>query len=72
VTDWAGDAGVLVEFGVRFSAPVVVPDDDIGATIEVSGTVEEKLDDNRVAVALTARSGGAKVLTRARAVVRLP
>jgi hypothetical protein len=51
---------------------VVVPDDDIGATIEVSGTVEEKLDDNRVAVALTARSADAKVLTRARAVVRLP
>ena len=72
VTDWAGDAGALVEFGVRFSAMVVVPDDDTGATIEVSGTVEEKLDGNLVAVALTARSGGAKVLTRARAVVRLP
>ena len=72
VTDWAGDAGVLVEFGVRFSAPVVVPDDDTGATIEVSGTIDELLDDNRVAIGLTARSGGAKVLTRARAVVRLP
>jgi acyl dehydratase len=72
VTDWAGDAGALVEFGVRFSAPVVVPDDDAGATIEVSGTVEEKLDGNRVVLGLTARCGGAKVLTRARAVVRLP
>jgi acyl dehydratase len=72
VTDWAGDAGALVDFGVRFSAMVVVPDDDTGATIEVSGTVEEKLDGNLVAVALTARSDGAKVLTRARAVVRLP
>jgi acyl dehydratase len=72
VTDWAGDAGALVEFGVRFSNPVVVPDDDAGATIEVSGKVEEKLDGNRVVLALTARSGGAKVLTRARAVVRLP
>ena len=72
VTDWAGDAGVLVEFGVRFSAPVIVPDDDAGATIEVSGTVEEILNDNRVAIGLTARSGDTKVLTRARAVVRLP
>ena len=72
LTDWAGDAGAVVEFGVRFSAMVVVPDDDTGATIEVSGTVEEKLDGNLVAVALTARSGDAKVLTRARAVVRLP
>src|SRR6266516_2437231 len=72
VTDWAGDAGAMVEFGVRFSAPVVVPDDDVGAAIEVSGTVEEKLDGNRVVLGLTARCGEAKVLTRARAVVRLP
>ena len=72
VTDWAGGEAVLVEFGVRFSSPVVVPDDDKGATIEVSGKVEEKLEDNRVVLALTARSGEAKVLTRARAVVRLP
>ncbi len=72
VTDWAGSAAVLVEFGVRFSAPVVVPDDDVGATIEVSGTVEEKLDGNRVVLGLTAQSAGTKVLTRARAVVRLP
>jgi acyl dehydratase len=72
VTDWAGDAGALVEFGVRFSAPVVVPDDETGATIEVSGTIEDKLDGNRVVLVLTARSGEEKVLTRARAVVRLP
>ena len=72
VTDWAGPAAAVVDFGVRFSSPVVVPDDDIGATIEVSGTVEEKLDGNRVVLALTTRSGEAKVLTRARAVVRLP
>jgi acyl dehydratase len=72
VTDWAGDAGALVEFGVRFSAPVVVPDDEAGAAIEVSGTIEEKLDGNRVVLALTARSREEKVLTRARAVVRLP
>jgi acyl dehydratase len=72
VTDWAGDAGALVEFGVRFSAPVVVPDDEAGATIEVSGTIEDKLDGNRVVLGLTARSGEEKVLTRARAVVRLP
>jgi len=72
VTDWAGPRAMVVDFGVRFSSPVVVPDDDIGATIEVSGTVEDKLDGNRVVLALTARSGEAKVLTRARAVVRLP
>ncbi len=72
VTDWAGDRGTVTEFGVRFSAMVVVPDDDKGATIEVSGTVEEKLPDRKVALALTARSADTKVLTRARAVVKLP
>jgi acyl dehydratase len=72
VSDWGGPLATVTEFGVRFSAMVVVPDDDAGAAIEVSGQVEDKLDGNRVVVALTARSGDAKVLTRARAVVRLP
>ncbi len=73
VTEWAGgDPGAITEFGVRFSAMVPVPDDGAGATIEVSGTVAEKLGDGKVAVDLTARAAGAKVLTRARAVVRLP
>jgi acyl dehydratase len=72
VSEWAGDPGAVTEFGVRFSAMVPVPDDDQGATIEVSGTVAEKLGDNKVAVDVTARADGNKVLTRARAVVRLP
>lgn len=71
VTDWVGDPGAMEEYGVRFSSPVVVPDDDTGANIVVSGVVEEKLDGGRVRVGLTARSGDAKVLTRARATVRL-
>jgi acyl dehydratase len=71
VTEWAGDPGAVTEFGVRFSAPVVVPDDDKGATVEMTGTVTERLDGQRVAVDITARSDGTKVLTRARAVVRL-
>ena len=72
VTDWAGPQATVVEFGVRFSAPVVVPDDDTGATISVTGKVEEKLDGNLVVLSLTARSADTKVLTRARAIVRLP
>ncbi|XVQ11988.1 MaoC/PaaZ C-terminal domain-containing protein [Spirillospora sp. CA-255316] len=70
VTDWVGDPGAVVDYGVRFSSPVVVPDEG-GATLEISGQVEEKLDDNKVVVALTARSNEQKVLTRAKAVVRL-
>ncbi|TDC63344.1 dehydratase [Actinomadura sp. GC306] len=70
VTDWAGDPGAVVDYGVRFSSPVVVPDEG-GATLEISGQVEEKLDDNKVVVALTAKSNDQKVLTRAKAVVKL-
>ena len=72
LTEWAGDPGAVAEFGVRFSAPLVVPDDDKGATVEIAGTVTARLEGNRVAVDVTARSDDAKVLTRARAVVRLP
>lgn len=71
VTDWAGDPGAVVEYGVRFTRPVVVPDDDVGAQLEVTGVVAEKLPDGRVAVDLSARAGGQTVLARARAVVRL-
>ncbi|MFF3443287.1 MaoC family dehydratase [Streptosporangium sp. NPDC002721] len=71
VTDWVGDPGAVVDYGVRFSSMVVVPDDDQGAVITVSGIVEEKLEDNRVVVALTARSNDSRVLSKARAVVQL-
>ena len=73
VTEWAGgDPGAVTDFGVRFSAMVPVPDNDEGATIEVSGKILEKLPDNKVTVDVVARADGAKVLTRARATVRLP
>ena len=71
LTDWLGDPGALTEFGARFTKPVVVPDDGVGALLEVGGTVTEKLEDGFVRVDLTATCGGQKVLGQARAVVRL-
>ncbi|MFF2526496.1 MaoC family dehydratase [Streptomyces liangshanensis] len=71
VTDWVGDPGAVVEYGVRFTKPVVVPNDDKGALVEVSAKVGAKLDDNRVRIDLTATSAGQKVLGMSRAVVRL-
>ncbi|MEV0962714.1 MULTISPECIES: MaoC family dehydratase [unclassified Streptomyces] len=71
VTDWVGDPGAVVEYGVRFTKPVVVPDDGEGAVIEVAGKVAAKLDGNLVRVDLTAVSAGQKVLGMSRAVVRL-
>lgn len=71
VTAWAGDPGAVVDYQVRFSRPVVVPDDEDGAEVTVRGRVAARLDDGRVRVDLTVTSGGAKVLSLARAVVAL-
>ena len=71
VTDWVGDPGAVVEYGVRFTRPVVVPDDDAGAVLEVGGVVTELLEGRRVRVELTAKSAEQKVLGQARAVVQL-
>jgi acyl dehydratase len=71
VTEWVGDPGAVVEYQVRFGRPVVVPDDDEGAELTVRGTVAAVLDEGRVRVDLTVTSAGEKVLSLARAVVRL-
>ena len=71
VTDWVGDAGRVVEYGTRFTKPVVVPYDG-GADIEVTGVVKAvDPDTRRVTVDLTATAGGEKVLGRAQAVAVL-
>lgn len=71
LTDWAGDPGALLEFGARFTKPVVVPDDGEGALLEISGVVRELLEDGCVRIDVTTVSGGQKVLGQARAVLRL-
>ncbi|MFB7591132.1 MaoC family dehydratase [Streptomyces sp. NPDC056169] len=71
VTDWTGDPAAVVEYGVRFTKPVIVPNDDQGALVEVSAKVAAKLDDRKVRVDLTATSAGQKVLGMSRAVVEL-
>ncbi|MDT4981775.1 MAG: hypothetical protein QOG07_3654 [Pseudonocardiales bacterium] len=70
VTDWAGDPGAVVEYSVRFTRPVVVPDPD-GATLHVAGSVRAVRDDGLVEVDLTCTVEGQTVLARARAVVRV-
>jgi len=72
ITDWLGDPGALVDYGVRMTRPVVVPDDGVGAELTVSGVVAEKRDDGLVLIEITALSEGQTVLGRAQALVRLP
>ncbi len=71
VTDWLGDPGALRELGVRFTRPVVVPDDDQGATLTVSAKVAEKLDECLVRLEISATCADQSVLGRASAIVAL-
>ncbi len=72
VTDWTGDPGAIVEYGVRFTRPVPVPDDGVGAAVEVTAKIVEIRDEEQTAVVdITAKVAGQTVLARARAVVRL-
>lgn len=71
VTDWVGDPGRVVELTGRMTAPVVVPDDDLGVILDVSAEVTEKRADRLVRVAIQARVGDLRVLGRADAVLRL-
>jgi acyl dehydratase len=71
VTDWTGDPGAVVEYGVRFTRPVVVADPD-GAVLTVAGSVRAVREDGLLEVDLTATVDGSTVLAKARAVVRPP
>jgi acyl dehydratase len=70
VTSWAGDPGGVVEFAVRFTKPVVVPDDDAGAELVVGGVVRA-VEHGIAEIELTVTSGGEKVLAQAKARVRV-
>lgn len=72
VADWVGDPARVLSYGTKFTAPVVVPA-DASAVVEVAGTVVARDEAAGTAeVDLVVTSAGAKVLTRARAVVALP
>lgn len=72
VSDWVGDPGRIRSYEVRFTRPVVVPDDDTGAELQISariGAVDEAAGTARVDI--TATFNGQTVLGKARAVVTL-
>jgi acyl dehydratase len=70
VDTWAGGPGRVVELGCKFTKPVVVPDDDTGATVLVAGTVKT-VEDDRVTVALEVTCAGERVLGMPKAVFRV-
>lgn len=72
VTAWARDPGAVLDYGVRFTKPVVVPDPG-EAVVETVGTVAQlDLEAGTARIDLTVTCAGVGVLGKARAVVRLP
>lgn len=69
VEEWAGGPGHVVEFGCKFTKPVVVPDDDDGVVLRVAGTISEAVD-GLSTITLQVTCGDDKVLGAPKAVVR--
>lgn len=69
VVDWIGDAGMILDYQVRFTRPVVV-DPVAGVDVTVAGKVAE-VEGDRARVDLTVTVAGATVLGKAQVWVRL-
>ena len=67
---WAGGPGKVLEFGVRFTKPVPVPDDDDGTEVTVNGSVRS-VADGIAQIDLTVVAGGEKVLAQAKAALQM-
>lgn len=70
VEAWAGGPDRVVEFGAKFTKPVVVPDDDTGVVVTVGGKVTAE-DEGTRTIAVTVTCGGVSVLGAMKAVVRV-
>lgn len=68
VVPWLGDAGCIVDYGVRFTRPVVV-DAESGADVVVAATVGQ-VDDEFLRIDLTVSAGETTVLGKAQVRVR--
>jgi len=71
VTDWVGNPGAVLEYSVRMTRPVVVPDTDAGVEVTFGGKVGAINEDGTVRIDVSAVFDGQTVLGAAKAVVRL-
>ena len=70
VAGWVGDPAAIVEYRVRFTRPVVVPDTDEGTELVVTAVEKAPTDEGYRVLDLTDTCQGEKVLAQARATVR--
>jgi acyl dehydratase len=68
VSDFAGGSAKVLEYGARFTKPVIVPAGE-KVDLTVSATITE-ISDGKVSLSLSATSAGVKVLGMAKAVVK--
>lgn len=71
VTRWTGDPTSVVDYQVRFTRPVVVPDNDEGVTVTFGGKVSAINEDGTIKVDISAVFEEKTVLARSSALVRL-
>lgn len=71
VTNWVGDPTAVIEYSVRMTRPVVVPNTAEGSVVSFTGKVAQINDDGTVQVELGAVFGDVKVLGLAKATVRI-
>jgi len=69
VVAWAGDSSRILDYGVRFTRPVVV-DPETGADLSITAKVGA-VDDEVARIDLTVTHAGTTVLVKAQARVRL-
>lgn len=70
VTDWIGDPAKVVEYFVRFTRPIVVPDTDDGVEVIYNAEVRD-ITDGVATLTITATCGDEAVLGAAKAQVRV-
>ena len=71
VTNWVGDPTAVIDYSVRMTRPVVVPNTAEGSVVSFTGKVAQINDDGTVQIDLGAVFGETKVLGLAKATVRL-
>jgi acyl dehydratase len=71
VTRWAGSPANVIDYTVRFTRPVVVPDNDKGVEVVFNAKVSALNEDGTVKIDINAVFEEKTVLGKASAIVRL-
>ncbi|MEY3696426.1 MAG: hypothetical protein RJA41_76 [Actinomycetota bacterium] len=71
ISRWAGTPANILDYTVRFTRPVVVPDDDAGVEVVFNAKVAQINEDGTAKIDINAVFDGKTVLGKASAIVRL-